>query len=121
MAEGSRGPKKARGASFLLHPLLARCFRLSLLSLFPDCPLLSALSLFLVSSASTPVTPVLCHYITLICSRAFGGLCADHRVKSKDSASPSSRDSGPRLLRLPSQGQVRVNLKQNQSGYQTVR
>lgn len=48
MVEGSRGPKKARGASFLLYPLLARRLRLSLLGLFPARPLLSALSLFLV-------------------------------------------------------------------------
>lgn len=75
MAEGSKGPKKARGASFLLHPLLARCLRLSLLSLFPDRPLLSALSLFLVSSASTPVTPVLFHYNTYLLKSLWWPLC----------------------------------------------
>lgn len=34
--------RKAGVASFLLHPLLAPCLRLSLFSEFPDCPLLSA-------------------------------------------------------------------------------
>lgn len=40
---GRRDPRKAGVASFLLHPLLALCLRLSLLSGFPDGPLLSAL------------------------------------------------------------------------------
>lgn len=75
MAEGRRDLKKARGASFLLHPLLAPCLRLSLLSLFPDRPLLSALSLFLVSSASTPATPALFHYNTYLLKSLQGPLC----------------------------------------------